>query len=193
MFFFCHFVVTALPGLLKHPNNCVLGDEELNRPRLKWLFLSSSHIVDVRSVPSEEESGRDVSSRQRHGCHWRWHLPDPNKVCESWHQYIKQKCRKCQQAVWKRRERISGMTGLAVVWASAAACSLFPDCWGHLPPKACSVMLRHRDSSVGLISGSAPGTWHSVEKTQLVRYLQNTKERPQFHKTPNKLHISAPS
>lgn len=61
------------------------------------------------------------------------------------------------------------MTGLAAVWASTAR-SLFPDCWGHLPPKACSVMLRHRDSSVGLISGSAPGTWHSVGKKESVRY-----------------------
>lgn len=40
MVFFCHFVVTALPDLLKHPNNFVLGDEELNRPRLKCVFFS---------------------------------------------------------------------------------------------------------------------------------------------------------
>lgn len=29
------------------------------------------------------------------------------------------------------------------------------------PPKACSVMLRHRDSKVGLISRSGPGTGQS--------------------------------
>ena len=54
--FFCHFVVTALPGFLKHPYIFVLRDEELNRLRLKCVsFPSSFYIVDVRSVPSEEE------------------------------------------------------------------------------------------------------------------------------------------
>lgn len=68
--FFCHFVVTALPGLLKHPNIFVLGDEELNRPSTEvCVFLSSSHIVDVRSVPSEEESGKEVSGQRSHGRH----------------------------------------------------------------------------------------------------------------------------
>lgn len=32
---------------------------------------------------------------------------------------------------------------------------------GSLPPSACSVMLRHRDSKVGLISRSVPGSWQS--------------------------------
>lgn len=36
--------------------------------------------------------------------------------------------------------------------------------WWVVPPKACSVMLRHRDSRVGLISRSVPGTWHSGNK-----------------------------
>lgn len=42
-----------------------------------------------------------------------------------------------------------------------------PSCW-HLPPKACSVILRHSDSSVGLISRSAPGTWHSEEMNETI-------------------------
>lgn len=33
--------------------------------------------------------------------------------------------------------------------------------WFAVPPKACSVILRHSDSSVGLISRSVPGTEHS--------------------------------
>lgn len=72
VFFFCHFVVTALPGLLKHPNNCVLGDEELNRPRLKCDFFSLLLILSTFDLfHLKGESGRDVSSRQRHGCHRR--------------------------------------------------------------------------------------------------------------------------
>lgn len=69
MFFFCHFVVTAWPDV-KHPNIFVLGDEELNRPSNEACdFLSPAHIVDVRSVPSEEESGKEVSGQRRHGRH----------------------------------------------------------------------------------------------------------------------------
>lgn len=39
--------MTALPGLLKHPNNCVLGDEELNRPRLKCDIFSLLLILST--------------------------------------------------------------------------------------------------------------------------------------------------
>lgn len=42
-------------------------------------------------------------------------------------------------------------------------------------------MLRHRDSSVGLISGSAPGTWHSVKKKKkkhsYISPLQNNNDK----------------
>lgn len=56
--------MTALSGFLKHTYIFVLGDEELNRPQLKCIFfLSSVHIVDVRSVPSERESGNKNGTR----------------------------------------------------------------------------------------------------------------------------------
>lgn len=72
MFFFCHFVVTAWPDV-KHPNIFVLGDEELNRPSTEaCVSLSPAHIVDVRSVPSEEESGKEVSGQRRHGSQTLW-------------------------------------------------------------------------------------------------------------------------
>lgn len=33
----------------------------------------------------------------------------------------------------------------------------------HLPPRACSVILRHKDSSLLLMSGSVTGTWNSAK------------------------------
>lgn len=80
MFFFCHFVVTAWPDV-KHPNIFVLGDEELNRPPTEaCVSLSPAHIVEVRSVPSEEESGKEVSGG-RHGFQtlWPFRRSDTNK------------------------------------------------------------------------------------------------------------------
>lgn len=45
------------------------------------------------------------------------------------------------------------------------------------PPKACSVMLRHRDSRVGLISRSGPGTGQSVgERTEAKAELRRRAE-----------------
>lgn len=63
--------MTALPGLLKHPNNFVLGDEELNRPQLKCVFfsflliLSKSDLFHLRrKVERMFQVGRDTDTTE---------------------------------------------------------------------------------------------------------------------------------
>lgn len=45
------------------------------------------------------------------------------------------------------------------------------------PPKACSVMLRHRDSRVGLISRSGPGTGQSEGEKEQKRALNQVQKQ----------------